>query len=240
MLCDGRHLELAHARPDGGKGRFHGRVLHRGRAPDERELLGALDDLDGIDQLRGVHPSGLGELPTLEIIDQRNRQRPEAHQADRTARVRRERPFGELCVVDQRIGCAREAGRRHGGLHAAAQAVALGRQFGHRADGALADHAHALVPGKHDRHRVAERRGQVGKVLDVPAHVVVVVLHEQGIDLALLHGGAHCGPAPFELAGRDRRVDAFNLVGHARLLFCIRGATAVWSPYSNRRPWPLA
>src|SRR5262249_57273160 len=45
---------------------------------------------------------------------------------------------------------------------------------------------------------------RVGEPSDITAEPVVAVLHHQHVDLALRHGLADRGPAPFELARRNR------------------------------------
>src|SRR3972149_1329614 len=63
-------------------------------------------------------------------------------------------------------------------------------------------------PRKPPRPRVAVGRRDVGEVLDVAAHEIVVRLHEQHVDVLPGHRGPHRGPAPLELRAGNRRVDS--------------------------------
>ena len=58
--CD---IAVAHAGLDGGEGRAHGAVLHGGGAPDQVLLLGALDDLDAVDEVGGIDELLLEKRP---------------------------------------------------------------------------------------------------------------------------------------------------------------------------------
>src|SRR5262249_61909579 len=55
-----------------------------------------------------------------------------------------------------------------------------------------------------DAARLAVANGRVADPPTIPAEPVVAVLHHQHVDLALRHGFADRGPAPFELARRNR------------------------------------
>ena len=214
-LRDRRDIAVAHARLDGVERRTHGAVLHRGRAADEVALLGALDCLDAVDHVGGIDKARIREAALLQIIDQRERQRSGADKPDRAARIGRERPGGELGVIGCRVVAGGEA---RGGQHlldAAMDAVGIGARVGLAAERPHADHCHQIVARKDDGERVvAVGRRQVSEVFDVAAHVVVVVLHQQNVDLFALHGGAHGGPAAFEFGGGNRRLQASRKCVH--------------------------
>ena len=210
-------IGVAHARLERAERRPHGAVLHARRAPHQLLLLRALDHLDLVHQVARVHELGIGQAAVAQVVDQPDRHLVGADQPDRAAGVGAERLLGELRIVFRRVVAGRVARRRHPGLHAAAHAVALVRQLLLHAERALVDHRHVGVAREHDRHRIAVGGRQVGEVFDVAAHVVVVVLHQQDVDLLRLHGLAHRLPAAFQLGGRDRVLQAFGQL-HVGLL----------------------
>ena len=61
LLRDRGDLGVAHAGLHGGESRAHGAVLHQRGALDQLHLLGALDDLDTVDQVGGIDVSALSE-----------------------------------------------------------------------------------------------------------------------------------------------------------------------------------
>ena len=232
-LGDRRDIAVAHARLDSVKGRAHGAVLHRGRAADEVALLGAFDCLDAVDHVGGIDKARIREAALLQIIDQRERHRGGADKPDRAARIGRERPGGELGVIGCRVVAGGEARGGEHLLDAAIDAVGIGGRIGIAAERAHADRCHQIVAREDHRERVAVGRRQVGEVFDVAAHVVVVVLHQQNVDLFALHGGAHGGPAAFEFGGGNRRLQAFRKRVHG-----VQASPDAAGPAPVRRPRP--
>jgi hypothetical protein len=107
-----------------------------------------------------------------------------------------------------------EARRGQPLLDAAAHAVGVCRRIIDAAERALAYERHQIVARKNDGERIAVGRRQVGEIFDGAAHMVVVVLHQQYVDLVACHGGAHRGPAAVKLGRRDRRLQAFGKLLH--------------------------
>ena len=64
-----------------------------------------------------------------------------------------------------------------------ANAVAVRGRRVDAAERALADQCHQVVAREHHGERIAVSRRQIGEVFDVAAHVIVVVLHQQHVDL---------------------------------------------------------
>ena len=202
------HFGIAHAGLHRREGGAHGAVLHQRRALDQFHFLRALDDLDLVDHVGGVNITRLRKR-ALDEIEHRVGHLIGADITDGGVAERLQRLGGEFGVVVlgvMRRGIAR---RGHDLLDAAPVDVALRRGLG-AAERALAHHRHLVVARKHHRVGIAVGRRHVGEVAHIAAHVIVVVLHQQDVDLFLFHGGAHETPAAFEFGGGDRRVQAFR------------------------------
>ena len=199
MLGGGGHFGVAHAGLHRRERRLHGAVLHKGRAADELHLLGALDDFNSVDHFAGVDKMRAGEMP-FDVIHHRVGHLIGADESNRPLGVRLERLGGELRIVV--LGVMRRGIARCGqdALDAAPRVAAMRRDLV-AAERPLRHYRHIVVTRKDHRIGIAVGRGHVGEVFDVAAHVIVVVLHEQDVDLVARHGGAHGLPAALKLSG---------------------------------------
>jgi len=107
-------------------------------------------------------------------------------------------------------------------LNAAPHPIAVHGRMRDAAKRALTHQGHQIVTRKDDRERITVGRWQIGKIFDVTAHVVVVVLHQQYVDLLAFHGGTHGRPAALQLGGRDWRLQAFGKLLHSLLQLSFR------------------
>src|SRR5207237_8371632 len=60
MLCERRHVDVAHARLDRARDFGEDRVLHFRAALDQADLLVALDRLEAIDEIGRIHERSAG------------------------------------------------------------------------------------------------------------------------------------------------------------------------------------
>ena len=213
-LRDRRDVAVAHAGLDSGERRAHGAVLHGGSAADEVALFGAFDRLDLVDQVRGFDKARVGKTALLQIIDQRERHLRYADKADSAAGVRRERFRGELRIIARGVVTGSKTRRGEPLLDAAPHPVAVRSRIADTAKRTLAHQGHQVVARKHHRQRITIGRRQIREIFDVTAHMIVIVLHQQHVDLLALHCGAHRRPAPLQLSGRDRRLQSFRKLLH--------------------------
>jgi len=126
-------------------------------------------------------------------------------------RERARRQFRVIVVGVERRGVAR---RGQYPLDAAAHAIARRGELLGAPEGTLHEDGHEVVARKHHRHRIAVPGRNIGEILDIAAHVIVVVLHHQNIDPLPLHGGANGLPSAFQLGGGDGRVQPFTELRH--------------------------
>ncbi len=150
-----------------------------------------------VDHFRCIDKARLRER-TLHIIEQRVGHLIGTDIADGRLREWLERGCGELGVILFGIVCGGIARCRQNALDAAPALIALRRCFT-AAKGTLANHGHLVVAGKDHRVRVAIGRRHVREIPDIAAHVIVIVLHQQHVDLFLFHCRAHRAPTALEL-----------------------------------------
>ena len=206
---------VGHARTDFLEQAVENLVLHRRRLADEIPLLLALDRLEAIDEFGRIHEGGLAGELALNTRDEPVRHGASANPADGAVAAMLEFLGDELRLVFVGIGDAGKR-RREDDLSDAAVARIAAIDLATPAARAHVDHRHQIGRGKDDAARIAVAQGRVREPPDIAAEPVVVVLHHQRIDLALRHGFADRGPAPFELAGGNRIEQAFvhHLASH--------------------------
>ena len=111
-----------------------------------------------------------------------------------------DRQFGLVFVG---IGDGGE-GRREDHLADAAVGLRRRRRACGARRGAHVDHGHQVGGREDHAARIAVAQRRVGEPADIAAEPVVVLLHDQRVDLALGHELARRRPAALELGGRDR------------------------------------
>ena len=160
------------------------------RALDQLHLLRALDHLDAVDHVGGVDIARLREARASMIVEQRVGHLIGADIADgavaRTARApwRRARDRSPWCSAPRHSSawCMHAPCTPRAGCSSPCAAVMRPRcSLPQRS---LADHRHLVVAREHHRVGIAVGRRHVGEIAHIAAHVIVVVLHQQHVDLS--------------------------------------------------------
>src|SRR5262245_21199243 len=175
-------------------------VLHLRGLADEVPLLLALDRLEAIDEFGRIHELSLAGELAFDARDEFVRHGAVADPSDGAVAAPLEVFGNKLRLVFVGIGDARE-GRREDHLPDAAVCFIAAVDLATPAARTHVDHGHQVRGRKDDGAWIAVAQRRVGEPSDIATEPVVVVLHHQRIDLALRHGFADRGPAPFELAG---------------------------------------
>src|SRR6516225_3305317 len=165
--------------------------------------LFALDRLEAIDEFGRIHELGLAGELAFDARDEFVRHSAAGDPSDGVVAAPLEFVGDERGLVFVGIGDAGK-GRREDHLPDATVGLVAAVDLAAPAARAHVDHGHQVRGGEDDAARIAVAQRRVGEPSDITAEPVVAVLHHQHVDLALRHGSADRGPAPFELARRNR------------------------------------